>query len=53
VQGDVSDDLDFLKDQITTLEVTISRVYNHTVKIRRQAAIAQASSGVAKEAIKA
>mmetsp|Transcript_11883 Transcript_11883/g.13783 ORF Transcript_11883/g.13783 Transcript_11883/m.13783 type:complete len:112 (-) Transcript_11883:185-520(-) len=30
------EDLDFLKDQIVTTEVSIARVYNHDVKIRRE-----------------
>lgn len=28
-------DLDFLKDQITTAEVSMARVYNHDVKVRK------------------
>ena len=31
-----NEDLDFLKDQITTAEVSMARVYNHDVKVRRQ-----------------
>lgn len=31
-------DLDFLKDQITTTEVSIARVYNYDVKVRREIA---------------
>ena len=30
-------DLDFIKDQITTTEVNIARVYNHDVRERRKA----------------
>lgn len=33
----VSDDLKFLKSQITTTEVNVARVYNYDVKQRRQA----------------
>jgi prefoldin subunit 5 len=31
----IIEDLDFLKDQITTTEVNVARVYNHDVKLRR------------------
>ena len=31
----VNEDLSFIKDQITTMEVNIARVYNYDVKIRR------------------
>ncbi|KAJ1836493.1 hypothetical protein LPJ63_000281 [Coemansia sp. RSA 2711] len=34
--GDTVDDLEFLRDQITTMEVNIARVYNWDVKQRRQ-----------------
>jgi hypothetical protein len=30
------EDLAFLHDQITTMEVNIARVYNHRVKLRRR-----------------
>ena len=32
----VQDDLEFLREQITTMEVNIARVYNWDVKHRRQ-----------------
>lgn len=32
---EVSEDLEFLRDQITTMEVNTARVYNYDVKIRR------------------
>ena len=32
---ELNEDLDFLKDQITTTEVSMARVYNHDVKVRR------------------
>ena len=35
--GQVSEDLQFLKAQITTVEVNIARVFNHDVKARRRA----------------
>ena len=31
----VKEDLAFLKEQITTMEVNIARVYNYDVKLRR------------------
>jgi prefoldin subunit 5 len=31
----VNEDLSFIKDQVTTMEVNIARVYNYDVKIRR------------------
>ncbi|KAJ1856604.1 hypothetical protein GGH12_001180 [Coemansia sp. RSA 1822] len=34
--GDTVEDLEFLRDQITTMEVNIARVYNWDVKQRRQ-----------------
>ncbi|KAI8907949.1 Prefoldin subunit-domain-containing protein [Gorgonomyces haynaldii] len=34
-QQQVAEDLEFLKEQITTMEVNIARVYNEDVKIRR------------------
>ena len=34
-QTQVSEDLDFLKEQITTMEVNMARVYNYDVKLRR------------------
>ena len=33
-----SEDLRFLKDQITTCEVNIARVYNHLVQLKQSAA---------------
>jgi hypothetical protein len=35
---ELSDDLLFLKDQITTTEVNIARIYNFDVKNRKKAA---------------
>eukprot|EP00011_Vannellida_sp_DIVA3-517-6-12_P009941 CAMPEP_0114620836 /NCGR_PEP_ID=MMETSP0168-20121206/8927_1 /TAXON_ID=95228 ORGANISM="Vannella sp., Strain DIVA3 517/6/12" /NCGR_SAMPLE_ID=MMETSP0168 /ASSEMBLY_ACC=CAM_ASM_000044 /LENGTH=182 /DNA_ID=CAMNT_0001832033 /DNA_START=41 /DNA_END=587 /DNA_ORIENTATION=- len=35
--GQVTEDLQFLKAQITTVEVNIARVFNHDVKARRRA----------------
>ncbi|TPX61900.1 hypothetical protein PhCBS80983_g00871 [Powellomyces hirtus] len=32
----VNEDLEFLRDQITTMEVNTARVYNYDVKLRRQ-----------------
>ena len=32
----VNEDLEFLKEQITTMEVNMARVYNEDVKHRRQ-----------------
>ena len=32
----VDEDLDFLREQITTMEVNIARVYNWDVKLRRE-----------------
>ena len=31
----VKEDLSFIKEQITTMEVNIARVYNYDVKLRR------------------
>jgi len=33
----IEEDLNFLKDQITTTEVNIARIFNYGVKQRRQA----------------
>ncbi len=33
--ADLSADLDFIKDQLTTTEVNIARVYNHGVQRRK------------------
>ncbi len=33
---ETNEDLAFLKDQITTTEVNISRTYNHGVKLKRE-----------------
>jgi len=33
----VNDDLDFLKDQITTTDVNLARVHNHRVELRKLA----------------
>jgi len=34
---DIASDMDFLRDQITTVEVNMARIYNHDVTLRRQA----------------
>ncbi len=36
--GQVQEDLEFLRDQITTMEVNTARVYNYDVKLRREKA---------------
>ena len=41
-QGDIQRDLDFLRDQITTMEVNMARIYNWDVQQRR---IAKATPG--------
>ncbi|KAJ3033739.1 hypothetical protein HDV00_005860 [Rhizophlyctis rosea] len=41
----VDEDLEFLREQITTMEVNIARVYNHDVKLRRALKAAQAGKG--------
>jgi hypothetical protein len=33
--GQVNEDLEFIRDQITTMEVNVARVYNYDVKLRR------------------
>ena len=38
----LSEDLQFLRDQITTMEVSMARVYNFTVEKRQAAAAAAA-----------
>ncbi len=35
----VTEDLEFLREQITTMEVNTARVYNHDVKMRRRTAV--------------
>eukprot|EP00041_Stephanoeca_diplocostata_P009007 m.136395 g.136395 ORF g.136395 m.136395 type:complete len:90 (-) comp17571_c0_seq37:2819-3088(-) len=32
----LAEDMDFLRDQITTMEVNMARIYNHDVTTRRQ-----------------
>ncbi|GAQ84304.1 prefoldin subunit 3 [Klebsormidium nitens] len=39
----VIEDLHFLRDQVTTTEVTLARVYNHEVKLRRERRLAEAA----------
>lgn len=34
--GQVDEDLEFIRDQITTMEVNIARVYNYDVLLRRE-----------------
>jgi hypothetical protein len=34
-QDQVTEDLAYLKEQITTMEVNVARVYNYDVKLRR------------------
>ncbi len=33
--GQVNEDLEFIRDQITAMEVNVARVYNYDVKLRR------------------
>jgi hypothetical protein len=33
----IREDMDYLRDQITTVEVNMARIYNHDVNLRRQA----------------
>jgi hypothetical protein len=40
----VREDLDYLREQITTMEVNIARVYNWDVKQRRQRKVASTLS---------
>lgn len=40
--GETNEDLNHLKDQITTLEVNMARVFNHNVKVQRLAKEAEA-----------
>jgi hypothetical protein len=45
----VIEDLEFLREQITTMEVNTARVYNYDVKVRRDAAaVATAGSSSVK-----
>jgi len=37
-------ELEFVRDQVTTTEVNIARIYNHDVKQRRKARLQQAMS---------
>lgn len=39
----VNEDLEYLREQITTMEVNIARVYNYDVKLRREAKMVAAA----------
>lgn len=45
----VDEDLEFLREQITTMEVNTARVYNHDVKLRRLAKAKKEAAGGVKE----
>ena len=38
-------DMDFLRDQSTTMEVNMARIYNHDVTERRKAGVAAGGGG--------
>lgn len=43
------EDLSFLKDQVTTVEVNIARVYNYNVKLMQEKKMAEVQGGAPAE----